>query len=382
MAEPLKNHFGPEVARLWAQWLTQTHPGFRAKAFLEDALDGFEALELMPRCRHLGEAVARHLPERFPAGARVLLRVLETAAPPQNGNPIGSFVFMPAGVVAATRGLGHFAEAMEVLKALTKRFTSEFAIRPFLREHPEKCFQLLHDWASDPNEHVRRLVSEGTRPRLPWGERVPGLILDPSPGLALLERLKDDPSEYVRRSVANHLNDIGKDHPERLLAVAKGWNKGASSDRKKLIRHALRSLVKAGNRDALFLLGFGGQLRALLQRKSVFPARIRVGEKVVFSATIAAESKTRVLLDYRIHFQKANGKTSPKVFKGTTMDLSAGESRSWRATFAAIPRSTRVLYPGVHAVDLLLNGEIHPIGVFRLAVESGSENKRPLKRHS
>ena len=376
MAEPLKNHFGPEVARLWARWMQDSLPGFRSKDFLRQALAGFDDLELMPRGRHLGEVVARHLPENFPRAARVLRRILEKAEAPEKGNPIGSFVFLPAGIVAASRGLGHFDESMELLKALTKRFTSEFAIRPFLREHPERCFAVLRDWTADPDENVRRLVSEGTRPRLPWAERVPALLRDPRPGLELLEALKDDPAEYVRRSVANHLNDIGKDHPARLISTARRWGKGAGEERLRLLRHALRSLVKAGHPDALGLLGFGKEPRVAIKKSSVLPSRVSLGETVEISASLRAEEDARVLLDYRIHFRKANGGTSPKVFKGTTMELRAGESRSWRASFAAVTRSTRVLYPGSHFVEICLNGKVHPLGGFELVMGKPAKSDR------
>lgn len=367
MAEPLKNHFGPEIARLWARWMEDALPGFQSREFLKQALDGFDDLELMSRGRHLGEVVARHLPENFPRASRVLRRILEKARPGENGNPISSFVFMPAGVVAATRGLGHFDESMDLLKALTKRFTSEFAIRPFLREHPERCFAILGTWTADPDENVRRLASEGTRPRLPWAERVPALLRDPWPGLGLLEALKDDPSEYVRRSVANHLNDIGKDHPARMISVARRWDRGAGEQRRRLLRHALRSLVKSGHPDALDLLGFGGEARVIITESGVSPSRVRLGQKVEISATLVAKEDTRVLLDYRIHFRKANGTASPKVFKGTTMELRAGDSKTWRATFTAVQRSTRVLYPGSHLVEVCLNGKTYPLGSFELA---------------
>lgn len=368
MAEPLKNYFGPEVVRLWARWLEESVPGFRPSSFLREALEGFEGLELMPRGRHLGEVVARHLPESFPMAAGVLREILESAPPPETGNPIGLFVFLPAGVVASSRGLGHFPESMSVLKALTKRFTSEFAIRPFLRSYPEECFRLLQTWSEDEDENVRRLVSEGTRPRLPWGERVPALLKDPGPGLELLEGLKDDPSEYVRRSVANHLNDVGKDHPSRLLAVAKRWGRGAGKERQRLLRHALRSLVKAGNGEALALFGFGEKANVVVREGIISPQEVRIGQKVEISACLEAVEDTRLLLDWRIHFQKANGASGPKVFKGTTMELKAGEVKYWRTSLATVQRSTRVLYPGIHRVELLLNGEFHPLGAFELSL--------------
>lgn len=366
MAEPLKNFFGPEMVECWADWIEGQVAGFRRRDFVRDTLRGFGEMELMPRIRHLGEHIARHLPENFPKAARVLGTILESAPGPTPENPISSFVYLPAGVVAAARGLGHFEASMDVLKALTKRSTSEFAIRPFLREHPEATFARLRAWSGDPDEHVRRLTSEGTRPRLPWAERVPVLLRDPGPGLELLEALRDDPSEYVRRSVANHLNDVGKDHPAKLLAIAKRWGRGAGTERQRLLRHALRSLVKAGDAGALGLLGFDQNAITMVSGTRVSPLRVRLGGKAHFEAVVSAPAATRVLLDYRIHFRKANGKTSPKVFKGTTLELTAGEQHSWRATFAAIPRSTRALHPGIHRVDLLVNGIAHPLGEFRL----------------
>ena len=165
-------------------------------------------------------------------------------------------------------------------------------------------------------------------------------------------------------------------HPARLISTARRWGRGAGEQRQRLLRHALRSLVKAGHADALGLLGFGQEARVAITESAVQPNRVRLGQKVEISATLKAQEDTRVLLDYRIHFQKANGGTSAKVFKGTTMELRKGESRSWRASFAALQRSTRVLYSGIHLVEICLNGHVEPLGCFELVMEKPAKSVR------
>ena len=164
---------------------------------------------------------------------------------------------MPHCFFVAEYGLDHFEPSMQAHYQLTQRFTAEFSIRPFLIKHTEATLARLRQWARDPNEHVRRLVSEGTRPRLPWASRLPAFQADPAPVLALLELLKDDPALYVRRSVANNLNDIGKDHPRVLMQTAQRWMRDATPERAWVVRHALRWAVKQGDPAALKVLGFG-----------------------------------------------------------------------------------------------------------------------------
>jgi len=213
---------------------------------------------------------------------------------------------------------------------------------------------------------VRRLVSEGTRPRLPWGRQLPPFIADPSPVLPLLELLKDDPSEYVRRSVANNLNDIAKDHPEVVLGVAKAWLKKASPQRKRLVEHGLRTLLKRGDLRALALIGAGGKVHAA---GVVTPRRVRLGERVTFSATVRNEGKTALhaVLEARVHFVKLRG-TSVKPFRLARVDLSPGQEVEIVRSMELQHRSIRRLSSGVHVVELQVNGVRSPMGSFTLEV--------------
>jgi 3-methyladenine DNA glycosylase AlkC len=284
------------------------------------------------------------------------------------GQSLGSFLFLPHTQFVATYGLAHFDVSMRALHALTQRFTAEFSIRPFLEQHPEATLRQLRLWTTDPSAHVRRLVSEGTRPRLPWAPRLRGFQKDPSPVLALLELLKDDPDLYVRRSVANNLNDIGKDHPQLLADTARRWLKGASTERRWIVGHALRSAVKRGEPGALQLLGFGKTARVLVQAAQVTPARARIGGRVDIGLEVhnPHAQPQRVLVDCCVHYVKANGQTSGKVFKLKTLELAAGDTVPLRKRLSLAQMTTRKHYAGVHRVEVLINGRAQALCSFEL----------------
>lgn len=238
-----------------------TGGGFDAQAFCHTALDGLAPLGLMDRGHKLAEALHAHLPGTFAQATDILLASL---TPPLTGTEdfgLGVFFYLPHTSFVARYGLdaAHnggddpFEVAMRAQHALTRRFSAEFSIRPFLVRDQTRTLARLLEWTTDPDPHVRRLCSEGSRPRLPWGMRLTAFVQDPGPVLPILERLKDDPSLYVRRSVANHLGDIAKDHPERVFALCQAWLDGASNERKWLIRHALRHPAGKGHPTALAL---------------------------------------------------------------------------------------------------------------------------------
>ena len=223
MAEPLKNQFGPEVPAQLGDMIQGVYGEFDRQRFLEIALDGFEELELMDRARHISAALAGTLPSDGEEAIQILMASLGLSPDGPELTGMGAFLYLPIVFFVAERGLGCFETSMLAQRELTKRFTAEFSIRAFLEHSPERTLERLRKWATDPNHHVRRLVSEGTRPRLPWAPRLKRFQDDPGPVVALLELLKDDPEEYVRRSVANNLNDISKDHPELAVEIARRW---------------------------------------------------------------------------------------------------------------------------------------------------------------
>ena len=368
MAEPLKNHYGPEIPRRIARMIAQVHPAFPQAAFLRDALDGYEALELMPRGRHIARALRRHLPQEVPAALDILLASLDAPHGDDSSGPLASFLFLPHTVYVAEYAIDHFEPAMRAQHALTRRFTAEFSIRPFIEKHPQRTLAVLRGWARDPSPHVRRLVSEGTRPRLPWAPRLRALQRDPRPALELLELLKDDPELYVRRSVANHLNDIGKDHPALLNAVAKRWLKGASPERAWIVRHALRSAIKRGDPGALAVSGFGAKAEVSVRKAAVTPQRVNIGGRVNISFELANRKAKpqRVLADLRVHYAKAGGKTSAKVFKLKTVELGPKEILGFARTLSLADLTTRKHHPGRHRVEVLLNGRAVALGEFLL----------------
>jgi 3-methyladenine DNA glycosylase AlkC len=370
MAEPLKNSYGPEVPRRIAAMISAVHPGFPAAAFLRDALDGYAGLELMPRGRQIAGALGKHLPREFPAAARILIDSLGPELDETMGNGMSPFLYLPHGYFISSHGLGHFTLSMDALHALTRRFTAEFAIRPFLDVYPREVMEVLEAWTSDPSVHVRRLVSEGTRPRLPWAPRLHIFGKDPGTMLPLLSRLRDDPEEYVRRSVANHLNDIGKSHPGLLVDIATAWTPDAPPPRRRLIAHALRSLVKSGDPGALSALGFtDDDAKGLkLDRIRITPSRPHIGGRIAisFRVTNTSDRKRRVLVDCRVHFVKANGRSSPKVFKIKTTELEPDSGAEFSKSLSLAPMTTRVLYPGVHRIDAQINGQLHRLGGFTL----------------
>ena len=369
MAEPLKNFFGPPVVRRLAAMLASAHPGFDEAGFIADALTGFDALELMPRGRHLAAAMHRHLPADFARSGEILLATL--LAPPSDefaGQAMASFLYLPHSVYIATHGLGHFELAMRLQHALTQRFTAEFSIRPFLDHHPAATLARLAEWTQDPSDHVRRLVSEGSRPRLPWAPRLRDFQRDPTPVLALLERLKDDPSLYVRRSVANNLNDIGKDHPAVLTETARRWLVDASAERRWIVGHALRSAVKGGDPAALAALGYGHATKLGLRAGAIEPQRALIGGKLRISFELHNPGRRaqRALVDLRLHYVKSRGQHAAKVFKLKTVEIPPGEAVAFGKSISLADMTTRRHHPGEHLVEVLVNGQARPLGRFEL----------------
>lgn len=368
MAEPLKNQFGADVPRSIAAMLRAVHPAFDSDGFERTTLQGYDALELMQRGQKIADAMKQYLPADYAQAAAILMDSLHRPHDRDMGQSLGSFLFLPHTQFVATYGLAHFDVSMRALHALTQRFTAEFSIRPFLERQPDATLRQLRRWAADPSAHVRRLVSEGTRPRLPWAPRLRAFQRDPSPVLALLELLKDDPELYVRRSVANNLNDIGKDHPQLLADTARRWLQGASAERKWIVGHALRSAVKRGEPGALQVLGFGKTAKVLVRAAQVTPTRARVGGRVdiAFEVHNPHAKPQRVLVDCCVHYVKANGQTSRKVFKLKTLELAAGDTVPLRKRLSLAQMTTRKHYAGWHRVEVLLNGQAQALGSFEL----------------
>ncbi|KII31639.1 DNA alkylation repair protein [Pseudomonas fluorescens] len=346
----LKEIFNAERLQHIATEMTAVYPAFDAKAFLKLANTGLAELSVMQRMARVSECLHAVLPLGYEAS----LEVLRALAPRLNSG----FVSMCLPHYVATYGAERFELSMDALKYFTAFGSSEFAIRHFLRRDIERTLKLMYDWSLDDNEHVRRLASEGTRPRLPWSFRLEQIQADPRLAADILDNLKADSSLYVRKSVANHLNDITKDHPDWVLDLIEGW----SLDNKHtawIARHALRSLIKQGNQRALAIIGAGGKPEVEIMDVQVNPPVIGLGEKITLSfavkSTVAASQ--RLVIDYAIDYVKANGSTSAKVFKLKALTL-PGQSTEHLSRGQHIKElTTRRHYAGKHAVHVLVNGE-------------------------
>ena len=362
MAEPFKNWINADTVRWLGKQLAAAQPGFPRAKFEKLASTGLEALALKPRARHIADALEATLPAEPKQAFSALTRALDGTG---GGS---SFRFLAFSEYLERHGPRDVKAALAANYELTQRFTAEFSVRSLIAEAWPDVERAFSKWVRDDNEHVRRWVSEGSRPRLPWGRRLDGFVKDPSPILPLLEALKDDPSEYVRRSVANNLNDIAEDHPDVVLRVARQWLVGASKERRKLVEHSLRTLLKRGDARALALLG-AGDAKALEVSASLSPAKVRLGEYVTFSATVKNEGKAKahVVLEACVHFVKVRG-TSVKPFRLARVDLEPGEAVALSRRMKLEHRSIRRLHAGKHLVELQVNGTRRPMGAFSLSL--------------
>jgi len=370
MADRLKHFFSPDLVRRLAGEIQRVDPSFRSRAFAKMAATGLDDLELLDRGRQISRALAAHLPPDYPEAVEILLSSLgpEHAKDELVGVGMAPFFYLPHTLFVAERGLDHFEVSMRAQYELTKRFSAESSIRPFIAKDPERTLAVLRVWAFDTNPHVRRLVSEGTRLRLPWAGRIPWLDANPDRVLELLELLKDDPATLVRRSVANNLNDMGKVHGALVIETCARWLEDASVERRALVEHALRSAVKRKDAGALRLLGYGRKAAVVLEKARLDPPRVAIGGRVEISFVLRSESgkPQDLLVDLAVHFVKANGRTAPKVFKLTRTTLPPRGSIELETRVSMAVHSTRTPHPGTHAVDVLVNGAATRLGSFEV----------------
>lgn len=366
MAEPLKNFYDAARVRVLGGMFAAVDPTFPRERFEAEATDGLDAHELLGRASHIAGALARALPTDRLRALDLVVASLGAPIPADGTWGMAPFLYMPHLVFVAEHGLAHPEAALDAQHALTKRFTAEFSIRAYLEHHWELTFARLHRWVEDPDPHVRRLVSEGTRPRLPWAPRLRRLQAEPRVMLPLLARLRDDPSPYVRRSVANHLNDIGKDHPALLVEVARAWLVDAPPDRVALLRHALRDRVKKGDRDAIALLGAGG---GSFEVRADLPATAALGGTlpVVVHVRNTGDAPARAVVDLAVRFPGRGDAGRRKVFKLRTVDLAAGETVALRKSISLRDHTTRRALPGTHALAAQIDGVETALGEVEVA---------------
>jgi len=349
----LKDMFSKDSVGVLAGAILNVHPSFPTDKFINGIFDeSWEGLTLKQRMRQISLNLGKTLPEDY----HTTLEILKIALPQLEQQGFEKMVFPD---FVEVYGLDDWDTSIPALEFFTQHMSAEFAIRPFIARYPEKTLKQMLAWTDHPHPGVRRLASEGCRPRLPWGLRLQDLVLDPGPILPILEKLKDDPREEIRRSVANNLNDISKDHPDLVVELLKKWQDHGNVDRSRLIKHALRTLLKAGHPGALHLLGYSSKPEIIIQKINLEPDEITLGEDVIFSFEILSTAKKEqpLMVDYLIHFMKANGTKSPKVFKLSQKTIQPGERIRITRKHTLKPITTRKYYPGIQTFQPQVNGK-------------------------
>ncbi|MFJ6386958.1 DNA alkylation repair protein [Streptomyces sp. NPDC091972] len=313
-------------------------------------------ISLRERADLLRDALLADLPGDFAALARIV-RSARDSAPDFTG-----WLIWPVTSALATRAVQEdshtaFDDAMALLADLTGRLTSEFAIRTLLRHDLDRALGIISDWTVSPDAHVRRLASEGTRPYLPWAVRVPDILARPGVTMPVLDALHRDESDYVRRSVANHLNDLSRDHPDLVVDTARRWLVAPDPATERLVRHGLRTLVKRGHPGALDLLGFT-PAAVEVDGPHLDRSTVPFGGSVRFTASVrnTGDTQARLAIDYVVHHRKANGGQTGKTFKLTTRTLAPGERIQVAREHSFRPITTRRYHSGTHAISLQVNG--------------------------
>jgi 3-methyladenine DNA glycosylase AlkC len=344
---------GQSIKTIWAD--------FDVQKLEQKVAPTLSSLAFKARANLIAEVLFELLPNDFGTAGQILLDAFGQELDNPDFTGEHAFMYMPHGVYVSRYGLDeeHFELSTQFLYEMTKRFSAEFAIRPFLDKFPERMLEKLQDWVKDESQHVRRLVSEGTRPRLPWASRVTVYDENYKVIMDLLAALRNDPELYVRRSVANHLNDLTKDRKDLVLDSLDAWNKAPNKNIEWLTKHALRTLVKAGDAGALRILGFSDNPQVEVLNFEVEQTPLKLGEKLAFSFDVQStiSEKQNLVVDYIIYFKKSNGSQSPKVFKLKVLELEGNSLVQLKKRQLFQHFSTRVLYEGMHAVELQINGK-------------------------
>ena len=349
MAELWKNKLNLETVSEFAKTVKSVYPQFQADAFIKSTVDEtWGDLELMARGRKITIGLKEYLPQDYEEALSIMDKVIADCDP---------FFKMccPDYVEMYGQDESYWDVSMRALELYTQYASSEFAVRPFIISHEKRMMEQMYSWSKHENEHVRRLSSEGCRPALPWGQALNSFKKDPSPILPVLTQLKTDPSAYVRKSVANNLNDISKTHPELVAKLAKEWY-GKNEYTDWIVKHGCRTLLKKGNRDALAIFGFHDVSSIDTDGFKIDKKSVAIGDEFTFSFDINTKEATKVRLEYGIDYMKSNGKQNRKIFQISELPLKAGQKKTYSKKHSFEELSTRKHYPGKHAITLIVNG--------------------------
>ncbi len=356
----MKEYLSQDAIDKIARYIVEIWPEFNVDGFKTNAFEGIEQLELKQRIGHIILILHRYLPSDFEATVDIFIGLAKIWKKEDELNSFESFAIWPIIDYIGEYGLNHPKKSLDALEILTQHFSAEFAIRPFINQHFDLTFARMIKWTGDDNPDIRRLASEGIRPRLPWGLQLKQYIVDPSKVIEILTLLKDDDAEYVRRSVANNLNDISKDHAQLVVDICKDWltksSKAKYANQMWIAKRATRGLVKQGFAPVFGLLGYSEQLEIDFSGLKILNPTVNMGDYLEFEFELYAHKHENFVLDFVIHFMKSNGKLAPKVFKLKNLKMIAGDKITIAKSQIFKPISTRKYYAGEHKLEILLNG--------------------------
>ncbi|MCB0802584.1 MAG: DNA alkylation repair protein [Flavobacteriales bacterium] len=355
--EPLKNSLNKQFYQSFFQVWKSYDPNFNIEKMESSIFNkSWDQLELKERTRSLTLNIHKQLPADFKKASDLLIKILNKLAQLNHKVERYEYFFLPDYIEVF--GQNHVDISLDAIEQITKHISCEFAIRPFIIQDRKKVMGRMTKWSTHPHENIRRFASEGCRPKLPWGMALKELIEDPSEILPILENLKSDDSLFVRKSVANNLNDISKDHPELVLKIAKKWQ-NFSDNTNWIIKHACRTLLKKGNQQAMELFGYSNNNALEISSINLASKEIKMGDHLSFKFTLKNLSKANILvrLEYGCYFLKSNGKQNRKVFKISEKALKPLEKITIQKNHSIIPISTRKYYAGEQALSLIVNGK-------------------------
>ncbi|MCA9039225.1 MAG: DNA alkylation repair protein [Planctomycetaceae bacterium] len=356
MAEPLKNYYSRDYINTLSKALKRVETGFDSARFRKRIFsDSWDDKELKARMQHIARTLHHFLPQDYSKAIGILSQVVELLPRDKNSGYLG--MYFPEFV--SFYGRDDWETSLPALGWFTRFASSEFAVRPFILDDPPRMMTQMHEWAQNADEHLRRLASEGCRPRLPWAMALPLFKQDPRPVLKLLEGLKEDKSRYVQKSVANNLNDISKDNPELVLKTTKRWQ-GRSPETDWILKQACRTLLKQSHPEALKLFGLQSQVDRL-KNFTVNQPMLKLGEELEFSVSFHVKQKCVLRVEYLIDYLKKNGTHSTKVFQWAEREFEKGtHDLSSKQRFEQF--TTRKHYSGAHRIRVRINGrEFKPV---------------------
>lgn len=349
--------FKAEFINEFSAALAHALPGFNKASFKRRVFNkAWQTKELKQRVSHIVEVLHDMLPENYPEALAIIMAVIEHLKQQEIKEISYGYVCLPEYI--ERYGLEHYKESLKAIEQLTQFITCEFAVRPFIIRYEDKMMKQMLKWSKHKNAKVRRLASEGCRPRLPWAMALPDFKKDPAPILPILENMKTDEDVWVQKTVANNLNDISKDNPELAKGIFRNWL-GDNKTTNWIVKHAARTLLKKGDNEVLEMFGLGADKNIRLSNFKITTPVIKVGEHLLFTCSVSNKAKQAktIRVEYAIHYLLANGKHTKKVFKISEKEYAAGTTTDIERKQSFKPITTRVYYPGIQKLSVILNGQ-------------------------